>query len=378
MNGATTRASHDGSAMTSGVAAIVGAPGHSFALERIELPELAEGQVLVRLEAVGICHADLGARSGEFPVSYPVVLGHEGCGVVVEAAPDVSSISAGQRVVLTFDTCGGCRSCRAGKPARCSRQFARNWTGDEATPRAAAPTGDVQLGFFGQSSFAEYAIAGVRNAIVVDVTTGAELLAPLGCGVQTGFGAVSNVLKPGPDDVVAVFGAGAVGLSAVMALGLQEGVTTVVVEPDAGRRELATELGAGVLVDPGVDDPIQAIRAHFPDGLHGAVECSGHTSAFAAAVSSTGPSGTIVVVGSPPFGARAELDVFDLILGSKTIVGCIEGDCVPREEIPRLAKLIERGDLRVDRMIDTYPFAEIEQAASDMTAGRVVKPVLTF
>jgi aryl-alcohol dehydrogenase len=364
--------------MTSGLAAVVGAPGAVFDLERVDLPELVEGQVLVRLEAVGICHADLGARAGTFPVSYPVVLGHEGCGVVVDAGPDVSTISAGDRVVLTFDTCGTCPSCCANKPARCSHQFARNWTGDEATPRAAASSGVVQLGFFGQSSFAEYAIASTRNAIPVDVTAAAELLAPLGCGVQTGFGAVSNVLNPAHGDVVAVFGAGAVGLSAVMALNLDVGVTTVVVEPDPGRRQLAKELGASVLIDPRVADPAEEIRAHFPEGVHGAVECSGQTAAFAAAVSITGQSGTVVVVGSPAFGTRAEIDVFDLILRSKTIVGCIEGDCVPSADIPRLAGLIDRGELRVDRIIDVYPFSEIERAARDMAAGRVVKPVLRF
>jgi aryl-alcohol dehydrogenase len=364
--------------MTSGLAAVVGAPRGAFELERVEMPELAEGQVLVRLEAVSICHADLGAREGRFPVTFPVVLGHEGAGVVVEAGPGVGTLSPGDRVVLTFDTCGTCPSCRADEPARCPHQFARNWTGDEATPRAASPRGAVQLGFFGQSSFAEYAIASTRNAIPVDVTTRAELLAPLGCGVQTGFGAVSNVLCPVRGDVVAVFGAGAVGLSAVMALDLQPGVTTIVVEPDARRRDLAAELGASVVLDPSVGDPAEQIRGHFPEGVHGAVECSGQTAAFAAAVNSAGQNGVIVVVGSPTFGARAEIDVFDLILRSKTIVGCIEGDCVPKHEIPRLAKLIERGELRVDRLIDIYPFSELERAASDMAAGRVVKPVLTF
>lgn len=364
--------------MKSVLAAVVETPGSAFTFQRIDLPELTAGQVLVRLEAVSICHADLGARSGEFPVSYPLVLGHEGCGTAVELGPGVSTIALGQRVVLTFDTCGSCANCAADKPARCSHQFPRNWSGDEATPRAISPSGTVQLGFFGQSSFAEYAIASTRNAIPVSSTVGVELLAPLGCGVQTGVGAVKNVLRPTHGDIVAVFGAGAVGLSAVMALNLQPGITTVVVEPDEGRRELAAELGADVLVDPRVGDPAATIRARFTDGIQGAVECSGQPPAFAAAVGSVGQSGTIVVVGSPPVGTRAELDVFDLILDSKTIIGCIEGDAVPSREIPELARLAEQRQIRIDRMIKTYPFAEIEKAASDMAAGRVVKPVLMF
>jgi aryl-alcohol dehydrogenase len=364
--------------MTSGLAAVVREAGASFALERIDLPALAEGQLVVQLEAVSICHADLGARAGEFPVSYPLVLGHEGCGRVVETGPGVDTISVGQRVVLTFDTCGACPDCLAHRPARCSNQFPRNWTGDAETPRAASSSGAVQLGFFGQSSFAEYAIASTRNAIPVDTDLKAELLAPLGCGVQTGFGAVSNVLKPAPGDKVAVFGAGAVGLSAVMALNLEDDVTVVVVDPDSRRRELAGTLGADVMVDPNAFDPATLIRDLFPDGLQGAVECSGQTSAFTAAVRSCGASSTIILVGSPPFGTLAELDIFDVILGSKKIIGCIEGDGVPHRMIPFLVKLIERRDLRIDRLIETFPFLEIERAACDMATGRVVKPVLTF
>ncbi len=360
------------------LAAIVRAPGGAFDLAPIELPDLTDNQILVRLEAVGICHADLGARAGEFPVSHPIVLGHEGCGVVAEIGPSVETISVGQRVVLTFDTCGTCASCRTNQPARCSNQFARNWGGDELSPRGISGATTVQLGFFGQSSFSEYAIASTRNAIPVNGSLAPELLAPLGCGVQTGFGAVCNVLKPAAGDVVAVFGAGAVGLSALMALKLQAGVASVVIEPDHDRRELAKALGADVVIDPGTGDVVAAIQSHFPDGTQGAVECSGRPPAFAAAVESAGQNATVVVVGSPPFGTRAEIDVFDLILRSKTVVGCIEGDCVPGTDIPRMARLIEQGELPVEAMIDVYPFTAIEQAARDMAAGTVVKPVLTF
>ena len=364
--------------MTSGMAGVVTSAGAPFDLMRIALPAPEAGQVLVRLEAAGICHADLGARAGHFPVSYPVVLGHEGCGVVLETGPGVTELREGQRVVLTFDTCGQCVGCRAGQPARCSEQLVRNWIGDETTPRANSSMGNVQLGFFGQSSFAEYALVNTRNAIPVDVDVSPELLAPLGCGVQTGYGAVSNMLRPRHGDVVAVFGAGAVGLSAVMALGQVADVTVIAVDPDPGRRQLATELGAAVLIDPDAGDPAAAIRSVYPDGVHGAVECSGHASATSAAVRSVGQSGSVVLVGAPPPGTLAEFDVFDIVLTSKRIMGCIEGDGVPREMIPFLAGLIADGRLRLDKLVRTYPFADIETAADDMASGRVVKPVLTF
>lgn len=364
--------------MTSSLSAVVATAGAPFVVDRVRLPRLVGNQVLVRVEAVGICHADLGARAGDFPVPYPVVLGHEGCGVVVGVGPAVTAIRPGQRVVLTFDSCGSCSQCRADRPSRCVHLLTRNWTGDTASPRAAGASADVHVGFFGQSAFAEYAIAGERNAIPVDTTLSAELLAPLGCGVQTGFGAVRNVLRPVPGDVVAVFGAGAVGLSAVMACSDVGGITVVVVDPDPARRALAQELGASVAVDADAGDPADAIRQRFPGGVQGAVECSGRTSAFAAAVLSCGTGGTTVVVGAPPFGTLAGLDVADVVNSSKRIVGSVEGDSVPGESIPHLVGLIERGRLPVDRLVTTYPLAEIERAAQDMATGRVVKPVLTF
>jgi aryl-alcohol dehydrogenase len=319
---------------TTTLAAIAHRPGSPFSLERVELPALTERQILVRLEAVGICHADVGARSGQLPVTYPVVLGHEGCGVVQQVGSGVTTVEAGQRVVLTFDTCGSCSECRADRPARCSEQYVRDWVGDASTPRGTAAGTQVQLGFFGQSSFAQYAITGPRNTVPVDADVPAHLLAPLGCGVQTGFGAVSNVACPGPGQCVAVFGAGGVGMSAVMALAQAPGVGSIVVDPDPRRRQLALKLGATHVIDPGAADPAEAIRAVFPDGVHAAVECSGRPDAIAAALRSTGQGGILVLVGTPPAGVPAELDVFNVVLGSKRIQGCIEGDDRPQDMIP--------------------------------------------
>lgn len=364
--------------MTTGLAAVVRSVGAAYSLEQVEMPALAAHQVLVRLEAVGICHADIGAQAGHFPVSYPVVLGHEGCGIAVEVGSAVTHVAPGQRVVLTFDTCGQCPDCLADRPARCSNQLTRNWIGDAATPRAGGGSGEVQLGFFGQSSFAQYAVSGTRNTIPIDTPVKPELLAPLGCGIQTGFGAVSNMLSPSPGDRVAVFGAGGVGLSAVMALNQVDDVTIVVVDPDPARRTLAQELGAALVLDPAEGDVSEAIRARWPEGLTGAVECSGNSSAFRAAVSSVGQSGRVVLVGSPPTGTLSELDVFDVVLGSKTIMGCIEGDGDPFEMIPHLTRLIEAGQLPLDRLITSYSFDDIGDAVEDMAAGRVIKPVLTF
>lgn len=365
--------------MGSFTAAVVSKPGGVFELDTFRLPSLSDGQVLVRLEATGLCHADLGARSGDFPVPHPIVLGHEGCGIVEEVGRGVTTLRPGHRVVLTFDTCDGCEACRAGVGTQCADLLTRNWTGDDSTPTAISEStgSEVRLGFFGQSSFATYAIAHERNTIPVETGLAAEVLAPLGCGVQTGVGAVKNVLRPSPGDVVAVFGAGAVGMSAALAL-LSGGVEFVVVDPDPARRALAENLGCALTVDPGAGDPAAIIRDSYAGGLSGALECSGNPTAFTAAVNCTRTGATTAVVGAPAFGTLGQLDIADLVNSSKRIVGSVEGDSTPGELIPWMVAEIEGGRLPVHLLVRTYPFADVEEAACDMAAGSVIKPVLIF
>ena len=204
----------------------------------------------------------------------------------------MTTVHPGQRVVLTFDTCGACPGCRAGAPALCAKQFVRNSGGDETppAPRAMSDLGDVQLGFFGQSSFAEYAITTQRNTIAVGDGLPPELLAPLGCGCRPDSAPSATSCDRQPP-TVAVFGAGTVGLSALCALQLVDGVAAVVVEPNPTRRRLAEELGAAVTIDGTHADLQGAIRGSLPQGLQGAVECSGHPSALAGAVASLARGG---------------------------------------------------------------------------------------
>ena len=206
--------------MTVTEAAVVESGGAPFTLSQVELAEPQAGEVLVRMVAAGLCHTDLGVASGGLPFPWPGVLGHEGAGVVEEVGAGVTRVKPGDQVLLSFTSCGACRNCRDGHPAYCATWLPDNLIGGRRADGSATITRDGEpLGghFFGQSSFARMAVVDERSLLKVSPDAPLELLAPLGCGVITGFGTVWNVLRPQPGSTLAVFGTGAVGLSALMA-----------------------------------------------------------------------------------------------------------------------------------------------------------------
>jgi aryl-alcohol dehydrogenase len=286
-------------------------------------------------------------------------------------------------VVLTFDSCGRCAGCVAGLPSQCAEFVLHNFT------RGARPDGSTTLSspngqslhgnFFGQSSFAEYALVRERNAVAVPEDAAglpSWMLAPLGCGVQTGAGAVFNVLRPRAGGALAVFGAGVVGLSALMAAALLPLRHIVVVDVKESRLDLARRLGATDVVDATKLDPVQALKDLTGGGPGSVVESSGVPAVLAQAMRSLGPGGTACVVGVPAFGAAAPLDVADLVNGSKRVVGVVEGQSNPPEFLPRLASLVAAGLLPVNEMIKKFPLGAVERAAEEMRSGLAVKPVL--
>ncbi|WP_441249277.1 NAD(P)-dependent alcohol dehydrogenase [Kitasatospora sp. McL0602] len=362
-------------------AAVVRSAGAPFTLETVRLDAPRPDEVLVRVLAAGVCHTDLSVRAGLTPGPLPAVLGHEGAGVVEAVGSAVTRVRPGQRVVLTFDSCGGCPSCHAGLPVRCDHWPELNLFGGSrldgsATLRAADGT-PLHGHFFGQSSFATYALATERNAVPVPDDVSPELLAPLGCGVQTGAGAVLLVLRPEPGDTLAVFGAGAVGLAAVLAARLTPATAVVAVDVQPARLALALELGATAVVDARTEDPVAAIAALTGGrGAERTLETSGNLRALRQAVDSLAVGGTCGVVGAPPAGSEVALDVPALLGRAPRIVGVNQGSAVPARFLPALAALHRAGRLPVDRLVRVYPFAEIERAAEAARSGEVVKPVL--
>jgi aryl-alcohol dehydrogenase len=362
-------------------AAVVESGGAPFTLVDVELDEPRADEVLVRITAAGLCHTDLGVASGGLPFPLPGVLGHEGAGVVVRTGSSVTSVVPGDHVLLSFTSCGGCGNCRGGHPSYCATWLPDNLIGGARRDGSATITrGGEPLGshFFGQSSFARMAVADARSVVKVDRTAPLEMLAPLGCGVQTGVGAVWNVLKPGTGSTVVVAGAGAVGLSAVMAAALTPAQRIVAVDLVAHRLDLARKLGATHVVDASHEDfPARIAEITDGAGCDGVIETTGNVKVLRQAVDSLAARGTAAVVGAPPFGTEVGLDVNGL-LGGKHIVGVTLGDNETQKVIPVLAAMVADGRLPVSELITTYDFADIQQAVEDVRSGATIKPVLTF
>ena len=367
--------------MTITRAAVVESGGASFTLSDVELGELRPDEVLVRMVAAGLCHTDLGVASGGLPFPLPGVLGHEGAGVVEQVGSAVTSVQPGDHAILSFTSCGGCDNCRDGHPAYCAGWLPANLIGgargDGTSPisRDGRPLGGH---FFGQSSFAQLAVVDERSVIKVDADVPLAAIAPLGCGVQTGVGAVWNVLAPRPGSSIAVLGAGAVGLSAVMAAAMSPAAQIIAVDRVAERLDLARELGATHVVEVG-DTPLAATLAELTGGagVDGIVETTGSTAVLRQGVDALAARGTLVIVGAPPFGSEVSIDV-NAMLPGRRVVGLTLGDNETRRVIPALVALVRQGRLPIDRLITQYRFEDIDQAVQDMSAAKTIKPVLRF
>jgi aryl-alcohol dehydrogenase len=361
---------------TETTAALSYGPAEPFTLHTVELSPPRDNEVLVRLEAVGICHTDLGSKAFS-PDGTPALFGHEGAGVIEAVGSAVSGLAVGQKVLMSYNSCGVCAQCSHGHRAYCEQFNMLNASG--ARPDGSTPVSiggePVRSAFFGQSSFARHAIATVENVVPVDDDVDLSLAAPMGCGFQTGAGAVVNVLRPTSASRVVVYGAGGVGMAAVMAARAMGAETVIAVDLSARRRELALEIGATHALDGADENLSDEMRKITGGGATHALDTTAVPAVITGAVQTLAPLGTLVLVG---IGApEVALNVLDLIGSGKTVRGCIEGDATPSELIPRLLAWQREGKFPVERIISTYPFEDINDAVADMREA-VVKPVLRF
>jgi aryl-alcohol dehydrogenase len=360
-------------------AAVTASKGAPFAIEEVSLGELRGDEVRVRVVAAGICHTDLIIRDQWYPVPLPAVLGHEGAGVVEAVGPGVTKVAPGDHVAMSYGSCGACPSCQLGRPWVCHDFWGRNFG-------ATRPDGSTALSrdgealhshFFGQSSFATHAVATERNVTRLEESVPLEVVAPFGCGIQTGAGAVLNALRPPAGSTIAVFGTGTVGLAAVMAAHLTGCAAVIGVDVRPARLALARELGATAVLDGGAVDAVEAIRELTGGrGADFSLDTTGSPQVLAQAVYCTGPGGVCGLIGAPPFGAEVSLDVNQVLALGRTLHGIVEGEAIPDVFIPRLVELWRRGRFPVERIITHYDFDQIDQAAADAEQGRVIKPVL--
>jgi aryl-alcohol dehydrogenase len=359
-------------------AAVVEGQGQPFTLSEVELDEPREDEVLVRTVATGICHTDLTMGSFLPPEMFPNVFGHEGAGVVERVGAAVHGLREGDHVVMSFRSCRECAKCRAGLVGYCDQTLFLNYMGmrmDGST--SLSRDGRPVFGsFFGQSSLAAHALAYADNCVKVDPGLDLTLAAPYGCGFQTGAGTVLNVLRPGADDSLAVYGVGAVGLAAIAAAAA-EGVDSIVaVDPLESRRAVAEKLGA-TAVDPGqTENVVDRVKELTGGGAAYAIDTTAIPAVVKQAQQSLAPRGTLVALG---LGAEEyTLDAIDLLQGGKTVRSSIEGDSDPQEMVPRLLRMRDQGTFPLDDLVTTYPAEEVNRAVADVTSGAVVKPVLVW
>jgi aryl-alcohol dehydrogenase len=362
-------------------AAVVRQRGGPFVFEEVRIDDPRPDEVLVRIVACGICHTDIAGRDGSLGMWFPAVFGHEGAGVVERVGSGVARVRPGDNVVLSFSSCGECAGCREGHPARCGQFDELNFGGarSDGSPTVRdARGGPMGSSFFGQSSLAEYALARERSLVPVDVGGEDELavLSPLGCGLQAGAGTVLNELKPRPGESVAVFGAGAVGLAALMAARMAGAAPIVAVDIVESRLELARELGASAVIDGRREDVGARLREVAGDVDH-AVETTGVSRVIDQAVRSLGLRGKVSMLAVAADEGQERVSPKSPAPGQTSIYS-IAGDSDPQSFIPFLVQSFREGRFPFDRLIRQYPASEINEAVEDSLAGVTIKPVLRF
>jgi aryl-alcohol dehydrogenase len=292
---------------------------------------------------------------------------------------DVTRVAPGDHVVMSYAFCGKCSSCESGHPAHCVHVFpicfgGSRLDGSHSTEDSSgAPLHDH---FFGQSSFAQYSIANENNVIKVPKDLPLEVLAPLGCGLQTGSGSVLNALKVRPGSTFVAFGSGAVGLAAVMAAKIAGATKVIAVDINADRLTLAEELGATHTVNSREGDPVTKIMEITGTGADFSLECSGRPEVLRQAIDCLGIFGTCGIVGAQALGTEVPFDVNSVMIPGKKILGIVQGDVVSDTFIPTLIDYYRQGRFPFDRLIKHYDFADINQAMEDSESGATIKPVL--
>jgi aryl-alcohol dehydrogenase len=360
--------------------AVLREAGAKLQVERAELGVPRPDEVRVRVVATGVCHTDMVVRDQLFPTPMPIVLGHEGAGVVESVGSAVTTIVPGDHVVMTYMSCGLCLPCETGHPAHCSHMHPLNFGGgrlDGSTATCSCEgNAPIHDHFFGQSSFSTYVVANERNVVKVSKRAPLELLGPLGCGIQTGAGSVLKAMKVEAGASFAAFGAGAVGLAAVMAAKVAGATTIIAVDVTPSRLELALELGATHVINSRQEDPVARIREITGGGVNYSLECSGRAEVLRQAIDSVTTLGTCGIVGATKMGTEVAFNINDVMIPGKRIMGIVQGDVVANAFIPTLVDLYLQGRFPFDKLCRFYPFDQINEAMADSESGITIKPIL--
>ncbi|MCD8362470.1 MAG: NAD(P)-dependent alcohol dehydrogenase [Lachnospiraceae bacterium] len=350
---------------------IVDGKDQDFRKEQVELAEPLPEEILVEIIATGICHTDESARNGVIPMKMPIVLGHEGAGIVAKVGSAVTDFEVGDHVALSFGYCGKCKPCLSGKPYACEMMGAINFAGVHwnGLPRIYRKK-EAIASFFSQSSFADYVVVNQNHAVKIDKDFDLRMAGPLGCGIETGAGIVLNCFKPEAGSSLAVFGCGAVGMSALMAARIAGCVNIIAVGGNENSLNLAQELGATHVINRKKCEDIPGrIREITGYGADFAVETSGVPAMVHNALDSLNYLGKLA-----PAGALAGFGEF--MLGGKSLIGVSMGHSNPKIFIPQLIAYQKQGRFPVEKLMKFYDFDQINEAFADSNSGKVIKAIL--
>lgn len=358
---------------------VVEKPHALFVLQDVHLDEPQAGELRVRIVASGVCHTDMNTQAGDMPFPLPGIMGHEGAGVVEQCGAGVTGFEVGDHVIIGWPYCGTCRNCKRGEHRYCENIGRCLCSGcrDDGSSAYHRDNGVNVFGhFFGQSSFAEYAIVQAAQVVKVDKSLPLAMLGPLACGITTGAGAVFNTACPKPGESIVIYGAGAVGLAAVMAAKNSPATTIVAVDLHDSRLDMAKEFGATHVINPkNCPDVVAAIKDACGGMADYAIDCTGVISVIEQAAEVVGMLGMLILVGGAPANARVSFDHLRALWGQR-IVGVLGGSTTSEELIPALLKLYQQGRFPFDRLIEYFPFDELDRAIEAAHTGSVIKPVL--
>ena len=351
-----------------------------LSIEEIDLIEPGPNDILVKIVASGLCHTDLTVLNNA-PLPWPAVLGHEGAGIVEKVGSNIGKVSVGDAVLMTTASCGSCKNCLEAQPSYCLSFRDINMSGGYCADGSCSHSQNqkpVFGRFLGQSSFASHCLTTERSIIKIDKELPLELMAPLGCGIQTGAAAVFNTLKVRAGTSIAIFGAGAVGLSSLMAAKISGCSTIIAVDMFESRLQLAKELGATHVVNAGTGKVLEEINTITGGGADFTVEATGIPAVMTQAIHALGFNGATALVGVA--GAEAAVKFNPTLLQTKclTINGSIMAgaNTIPELFIQKLINFWQQGRFPFEKLVRFYEFEHINDAIHDAEDGSTIKPIL--
>lgn len=343
----------------------------------VELADPRGGELLVRVEAAGVCHSDLSVIDGNRPRPLPMLLGHEAAGVVEAVGEGVRNVEVGDHVVLVYvPSCGSCRFCGSGRPALCTVALAANTAGELVGGGSRITAGgDPVHHHLGVSAFATHAVVDASSAVVVDRGLPLEVAALFGCAMLTGYGAVHHTAGVRAGESVVVFGLGGVGLAAVMAAAASGASPIVAVDPVPAKQALALEVGATRSCRP--EELPGVLTEVAPDRFDWAFEAVGSVRAFTSAYEVTGRGGGTVAMGLPHPSAVLELPALGIVAENRRILGSYMGTARPGVDIPTMVRLWRAGRLPVDRLLSSeLGLDDVNTAMDELASGRAVRQII--